>query len=124
MIIWRQPAEIPGVEGPPRAKAVLKNQRKSTQATAGQKENPGRDRRRRSFEELRPAPGDRRKGKGPPYVVFADSTLREMCELLPTTKEAMLAVKGVGEVKFKKYGREFLERIKEFCEKDAKKNRD
>ncbi len=48
------------------------------------------------------------KERVPPFTIFHDSTLREMCELLPQTEQAMLAVKGLGEVKLRKYGRAFL----------------
>lgn len=44
----------------------------------------------------------------PPYIIFADSTLREMSENYPCDEEAMLSIKGVGESKLKKYGDEFL----------------
>ncbi|MEI7026386.1 DNA helicase RecQ [Paenibacillus sp. y28] len=44
----------------------------------------------------------------PPYVIFADSTLREMSEALPQTAAELLTVKGVGEAKFRKYGARFL----------------
>lgn len=54
----------------------------------------------------------------PPYVVFADTALKEMCTYFPTTKEAMLSIKGVGEMKFSKYGEAFLEEIKIFTEKN------
>lgn len=47
----------------------------------------------------------------PPYLVFADSTLREMSKYAPTTTEALLGIKGVGQVKLEKYGRLFLEAI-------------
>lgn len=47
----------------------------------------------------------------PPYVIFPDSTLREMCSFLPADRTAMLAIKGVGEVKFQNYGSRFLEVI-------------
>lgn len=47
----------------------------------------------------------------PPYIIFADSTLREMSEKYPCDKEAMLSIKGVGESKLKKYGEEFLQVI-------------
>ncbi len=47
----------------------------------------------------------------PPYVVFSDKTLKEMAEKLPHTKEAMLDISGVGEVKFERYGEAFLELI-------------
>ena len=47
----------------------------------------------------------------PPYVVFADSTLREMSAKAPSSREEMLQIKGVGEMKYEKYGEAFLE----FC---------
>lgn len=49
----------------------------------------------------------------PPYVVFADKTLREMCAKAPKNKAEMLKISGVGEVKFGKYGAEFLRVIAE-----------
>lgn len=45
----------------------------------------------------------------PPYIVFSDKTLVDMCAKLPETKEEMLNVIGVGEVKYQKYGERFLE---------------
>lgn len=50
----------------------------------------------------------------PPYVVFADSTLREMSALRPTDGESMLQVKGVGENKLARFGEEFLDVIKQY----------
>ncbi|MDR7866560.1 MAG: DNA helicase RecQ [Sporomusaceae bacterium] len=51
----------------------------------------------------------------PPYVVFADSTLREMCEYCPTDRQALRLVKGVGESKLERYGEEFLQVIRQYC---------
>lgn len=45
----------------------------------------------------------------PSYIIFNDATLREMSVVCPQTEDEMLQVKGVGEVKFRKYGRPFLE---------------
>ncbi len=45
----------------------------------------------------------------PPYVVFADSTLREMSAKAPSSREEMLEIKGVGDMKYEKYGDAFLE---------------
>ncbi len=45
----------------------------------------------------------------PPYIVFSDKTLKEMSIKLPKTKEEMLQINGVGEIKYKRYGSEFLE---------------
>ena len=50
----------------------------------------------------------------PPYIVFNDKTLIEMCVRQPGSKQEMLAVSGVGENKFRKYGQRFLDEIAEF----------
>ena len=50
----------------------------------------------------------------PPYVVFHDNTLREMCSLLPMDLEAIKDVQGVGKAKLDKYGERFIAAIKEF----------
>lgn len=47
----------------------------------------------------------------PPYIVFSDATLKELCVHLPSTKEEMLQIKGVGEKKFEQYGEVFLEAL-------------
>jgi ATP-dependent DNA helicase RecQ len=49
----------------------------------------------------------------PPYIIFHDSTLKDMCRVLPQNQSQMLEVSGVGEVKYSRYGREFLTKIKE-----------
>ncbi|WP_239614977.1 DNA helicase RecQ [Cohnella mopanensis] len=50
----------------------------------------------------------------PPFVIFHDATLREMCEAMPTTERAMRSVKGIGDAKFEKYGYAFLELIRQY----------
>ena len=50
----------------------------------------------------------------PPYIVFSDKTLIDMCVKKPTDEEEMLNVSGVGENKLKKYGQRFLKEIQEF----------
>jgi ATP-dependent DNA helicase RecQ len=47
----------------------------------------------------------------PPYVIFHDSTLREMAELKPTTLSALARVSGVGAAKLERYGAAFVEII-------------
>jgi ATP-dependent DNA helicase RecQ len=49
------------------------------------------------------------RDKVPPYIVFSDSTLREMSEVRPITAAELLGVKGVGEAKFRTYGAAFLD---------------
>lgn len=55
------------------------------------------------------------KSKVPPYVVFADSTLREMAAHCPQTRAEMLTIKGVGEVKYARYGETFLNACREYA---------
>jgi ATP-dependent DNA helicase RecQ len=47
----------------------------------------------------------------PPYVVFSDKSLHDMCRLLPDTENGLLAVHGVGRAKLERYGRPFLAEI-------------
>ncbi len=65
------------------------------------------------FEELRKVRMEIAKAeKIPPYIVFSDKSLRDMSVRKPKTKEAFLAVNGVGEHKCQKYGERFLGVIK------------
>jgi len=50
----------------------------------------------------------------PPYIIFSDKALKEMCASLPTTEKRMLDVNGVGTSKLEKYGQEFMRIIEEF----------
>ncbi|WP_116364544.1 DNA helicase RecQ [Parahaliea mediterranea] len=49
----------------------------------------------------------------PPYIIFADRTLQEMCEALPQNLAEMAHISGVGERKLDKYGAEFLNVIRQ-----------
>jgi ATP-dependent DNA helicase RecQ len=52
----------------------------------------------------------------PPFVIFSDAALKDMCAKLPRTSEDFLGVSGVGELKLQKYGLEFIQAIRQFCE--------
>lgn len=52
----------------------------------------------------------------PPFVVFSDSTLRDLCNLLPTTEEEFLQAKGVGMQKQQRFGKQFIDIIKQYKE--------
>lgn len=68
------------------------------------------------FEHLRRLRKEISQQEGvPPYVIFHDSTLREMSSLCPTDKQAMLQVKGVGEAKYEKYGERFLDCLRTYA---------
>jgi ATP-dependent DNA helicase RecQ len=47
----------------------------------------------------------------PPFVIFADRTLLEMCRKLPLSPEALGQVHGIGEAKLAAYGDRFLTEI-------------
>ncbi|SFV91011.1 ATP-dependent DNA helicase RecQ [hydrothermal vent metagenome] len=49
----------------------------------------------------------------PPYIVFSDKTLKDLSAKKPHTKEEMLEVHGIGEVKYDRYGEAFLEVLTE-----------
>ena len=50
----------------------------------------------------------------PPYIIFSDKTLTDMCVRLPMNKSEMLMVTGVGEHKFEKYGQPFIDAVHAF----------
>ena len=47
----------------------------------------------------------------PAYVVFTDATLLSMAESLPSDKNGLLSISGVGPAKMEQYGDEVLEVI-------------
>lgn len=50
----------------------------------------------------------------PAYVVFTDRTLLEMSGYLPVTREEMLAITGVAQAKYEKYGEQFMAVIRAY----------
>lgn len=50
----------------------------------------------------------------PPYLVFSDRTLTQMCITLPRTREELLLLPGVGEKNLASYGDAFLEEIRAY----------
>ena len=50
----------------------------------------------------------------PPYIIFSDKTLIDMCMKMPKDKAGMLNVSGVGAAKYEKYGQRFLDKIHEY----------
>ena len=55
----------------------------------------------------------------PPYIIFSDKTLIDMCVKLPEDRGTMLDVSGVGQAKYEKYGQRFLTAIREYREKQG-----
>lgn len=51
----------------------------------------------------------------PPYVIFSDTTLRELARVRPTTLEGMRLLYGIGEAKLRDFGGGFLTSIHDYC---------
>ena len=67
---------------------------------------------RELFERLRQKRTELATEMGvPAYIIFSDKTLKHLANDMPTNKEEMLAVNGVGLKKFEQFGEEFLEVI-------------
>ena len=65
------------------------------------------------WEALRDCRRELAEAQGvPPYVIFHDSTLVEMCSMVPKTLDAFSKLSGVGERKLMKYGEAFIAAIK------------
>ncbi|OXS62088.1 RecQ-like ATP-dependent DNA helicase [Bacillus sp. V-88] len=54
----------------------------------------------------------------PPFVIFSDKALQDMCVKLPKSSEEFLQVSGVGESKKDRYGEMFIEEISAFLEEN------
>ncbi|MBL5768950.1 hypothetical protein B5V88_15145 [Heyndrickxia sporothermodurans] len=57
--------------------------------------------------------------KVPPYIIFSDQSLKEMSAKLPTSKNELLQIKGVGERKLEQYGDAFITVITSYCEENG-----
>ncbi|AKB76597.1 ATP-dependent DNA helicase RecQ [Methanosarcina horonobensis HB-1 = JCM 15518] len=51
----------------------------------------------------------------PPYIIFSDTSLKEMAAKLPRTPEEFHSITGVGDHKLRKYGDDFLKEIRDYC---------
>jgi len=68
------------------------------------------------FEQLRALRTEKAAERGvPAYVVFGDTSLRDMARRRPSTREGFLEVRGVGDKKCAEYGEAFLAVIAKYC---------
>ncbi len=58
------------------------------------------------------------KEKLPPYVIFEDRSLMDMCVQYPTSEEELKNITGVGIHKAQKYGKPFVETIRKYVEEN------
>jgi ATP-dependent DNA helicase RecQ len=121
-----RPNEHGGLMFGPEAKAILKGEESLSLVLP-----PKRERRRRS--EVRPNPvgnplfealkAKRRAlaeaGGVPPYVIFHDSTLRDMAEKQPHSLDGLARISGVGARKLDAYGAAFLSVLRSFAQEGA-----
>ena len=54
------------------------------------------------------------KEKIAPYMVFGDSTLLSMANTYPTDEDELLNISGVGQIKYEKYGQDFISVIEQY----------
>ncbi|MBX3560846.1 MAG: DNA helicase RecQ [Sphingomonas sp.] len=111
--------EFGGLSFGPGARAILKGEEKLEVVVPPKRTRARGKRAARDyphdplFEALRARRRELAQEAGvPPYVIFHDSTLREMAELKPATLGALAEVSGVGAAKLEKYGAAFVEVIR------------
>ncbi|WP_440946541.1 DNA helicase RecQ [Methanosarcina sp. T3] len=51
----------------------------------------------------------------PPYIIFSDTSLKEMAAKFPQSPEEFHSITGVGDHKLRKYGDDFLKEIEDYC---------
>jgi ribonuclease D len=52
------------------------------------------------------------------YQIFTQKALYEMCETLPTNKQELKLVNGMGKVRVEKYGNDIIEVIRNYCDEN------
>ena len=96
----------------PRLSLVVRERRKKTKNKSETQGNSS------LFEQLKALRTSKALEAGvPAYVIFSDATLRDMASKMPITDEEFLNVSGVGNTKLKKYGKDFMDCIKDFLSK-------
>lgn len=120
-------SKYPVVKLTPLSKTVLKGKEKIYMADyQSQDNNSSSELYEDLFENLKNLRKNISSEKNvPPYVIFSDTTLKEMSRFLPTTKDEMIKIKGVGKNKFDNYGDSFISIIEKYINKtDAKPIKD
>lgn len=108
-----QPGQFPTIYVSDEGKEVLLGQRKvwrrvKVEQTVIKKDDP-------LFEHLRAIRKEIAETEGvPPFVVFSDKTLKDMCEKRPIDEQMFLEVSGVGQNKLERYGSKFINAIKQY----------
>ncbi|MBL0928191.1 MAG: RecQ family ATP-dependent DNA helicase [Phycisphaerales bacterium] len=127
----REGLEYPVLRLGERGPAILKNQEPARLVeaavirTAGRRgrpepgtaEAPLSDAEARLFEALRAARRELAESRGvPPYVLFDDATLAELCRVRPSSRAGLLTVRGIGQRRAEDFGAVILARLREAAE--------
>lgn len=59
-----------------------------------------------------------KKHKLPPYVIFQDVSLEQMATMYPVNMQELQNIQGVGAGKAKRFGKDFCELIKKYCDEN------
>lgn len=110
-------SEYPVVKLTSQAIPVLRSETRVWQRVIKERQREADDSLFEVLRQLRRAIAEREKV--PPYVVFADSTLREMCQACPQDESELRQIKGVGDLKLQRYGREFVAAIRQHTASSA-----
>jgi ATP-dependent DNA helicase RecQ len=108
-----------GLSFGPGARPILKGEQELTVAMPPPRRKRRRERRQDGpadpvFERLRAARRELAAAAGvPPYVIFHDSTLREIAETNPRTLGELASVQGVGATKLARYGDAMLKALRQ-----------
>jgi ATP-dependent DNA helicase RecQ len=102
-----------------RADLALARQRRPTKDRRPERARPDteawKDVNHDLFDRLRAVRLRLARARGvPPYVIFHDTTLRELARLKPTTLDALRTVYGIGARKAEQLGEEFTDEIRRF----------
>ena len=116
---WKTPSGSYGASSRPQKPPADSRNAKPSEA---QSQHPalGAQEQQELFERLRVLRKQLAADEGvPPYIIFSDAALHNMCECLPQNDDEFLAVNGVGQVKLKRYGAAFLAEINSYLPQDA-----
>ncbi len=93
---------------------LRKQQERQKADKTGKKQTAVRPQDEALWEALRQCRAGIAKSHGlPPYVIFHDATLLDMCQHRPQDMAAMRRISGVGEQKLSQYGQQFLDIIRQ-----------
>lgn len=114
-ISYSEPVSL--VEKAGKTRQDTENTRQNVESTRQNAEGTQQNADMELFEVLKSLRrGIAEKHKLPPYIIFHDSTLKEMCRHLPVDRQSMLNISGVGETKFDIYGELFIEEIRKYVD--------